>query len=333
MRACIFGCAGTRLTKSERAFFQDSDPFGFILFSRNLGGRDDVRRLTESLRSTVGRDAPILVDQEGGRVQRARGAGWRTWLPSLEQCERLQPDQSVRAMWLRYRMISSELLSVGIDTNCVPVADIATNRTHPILYNRCYGRNAEQVSRNARAVADGCLDAGVLPVLKHIPGHGRPHGDSHRELPSTDIKKSTLTETDFVPFRSLRDLPIGMTAHVVFRSLDAAHPATQSKTVIDVIRNEIGFGGLLMTDDISMSALTGPVRERCRKSLDAGCDLVLHCNGNLPEMAELADEAGFLSGQAVRRAERALDAKRMADEVDMRSLEEEYEQLLEKWLN
>ncbi len=333
VRACILGCSGTRLTESELSFFRDCNPFGFILFSRNFGSRDDVRRLTERLRATVGRSVPVLVDQEGGRVQRGRGEGWSNWQPPLEQCDRLQPDQSVRAMWLRYRIISSELLSVGIDANCVPVADIATDHTHPVLYNRCYGRSAELVSRNARAVADGCLDAGVLPVLKHIPGHGRPHGDSHTELPFTDTEKPVLAESDFLPFRSLRDLPMGMAAHVVFGSIDSKHTASQSRIVIDVIRNEIEFDGLLMTDDISMSALTGTMRQRCRKSLDAGCDLVLHCNGDLAEMVELAEEAGSLEGIAERRAKTALDAKKKTAGVDQRSLELEYERLVGKWMN
>ena len=307
--ACILGCEGTVVKPEERRFFQDADPFGFILFSRNIEEPQAVRRLADALRSAVGRNAPVLIDQEGGRVQRLRGPHWREWLPPLEQCEMLAPDRAAEAMALRYEIIGSELRALGIDTNCVPTADTATVQTHPVLFNRCYSRDPDRVAALARAVADGCFRGGVLPVVKHIPGHGRPGSDSHLELPETGATKEELSDTDFKPFRALRDLPVGMTGHVVYRAIDPVSPATQSSTAIGIVRGEIGFDGLLMTDDISMNALSGGIRERARRSLDAGCDLVLHCNGKMSEMADAAEEAGTLSGASASRASRALDAR------------------------
>lgn len=307
--ACILGCEGTAVKPEERRFFQDVNPLGFILFSRNIEEPDAVRRLADDLRSAAGRNALVLIDQEGGRVQRLRGPHWREWPPPLEQCEMLPPDKAAEAMALRYEIIGSELRALGIDTNCVPTADTASGQTHPVLLNRCYSRDPGQVATLARAVADGCFRGGVLPVVKHIPGHGRPSSDSHLELPETGAKKEELAETDFKPFRALRDLPIGMTGHVVYSAIDPDSPATQSSKAIGIVRDEIGFDGLLMTDDISMNALSGGVRERARRSLDAGCDLVLHCNGKMSEMAEAAEEAGTLSGASASRASRALDAR------------------------
>lgn len=307
--ACILGCEGTVVKSEERRFFQEANPFGFILFSRNIGEPDAVRRLADDLRSAVGRNAPVLIDQEGGRVQRLRSPHWREWLPPLEQSEMLAPGKAAEAMALRYEIIGSELRALGIDTNCVPTADTATGQTHPVLFNRCYSRDPGQVATLARAVADGCFRGGVLPVVKHIPGHGRPSADSHFELPQTGATKEELSDTDFKPFRALRDLPIGMTGHVVYSAIDPESPATQSSKAIGIVRSEIGFDGLLMTDDISMNALAGGMRERVRRSLDAGCDLVLHCNGKMSEMAEAAEEAGTLAGASASRASRALEAR------------------------
>lgn len=329
--ACILGCEGTVVKPEERRFFRDADPFGFILFSRNIEEPEAVLRLTDDLRSALGRNAPVLIDQEGGRVQRLRGSHWREWLPPLEQCEMLAPDKAAEAMALRYEIIGSELRALGIDTNCVPTADTATGQTHPVLFNRCYSRDPGQVAALARAVADGCFRGGVLPVVKHIPGHGRPNSDSHLELPETGATREELAETDFRPFRALRDLPIGMTGHVVYSAIDPDSPATQSSKAIGIVRGEIGFDGLLMTDDISMNALSGGTRERVRRSLDAGCDLVLHCNGKMSEMAEAAEEAGMLCGASASRASRALDA-RPASALDGQRVAEairEFESIIE----
>ncbi|MGY6548817.1 MAG: beta-N-acetylhexosaminidase [Roseinatronobacter sp.] len=318
-RAVIFGCAGTRLGPEERALFAQSQPWGAILFARNIDTPDQVRALTSDLRAAVGRDLPILIDQEGGRVARMRGPHWRHWLPALDQCARAVDP--VAAMALRARLIAQELRAVGIDVNCAPLADIATPATHPILRNRCYGETLGQVTAHARATADGLLAGGVLPVLKHIPGHGRAALDSHLDLPVITAEQSDLQATDFAAFAALRDLPIGMTAHLVFRDIDPDRPATLSPSMIALIRDEIGFDGLLMTDDISMQALTGPVTERAERALAAGCDLVLHCNGKLAEMQDLAACCPQLEGPAQLRSDRALARRPARDTTDPAPLE------------
>lgn len=326
--AFIFGCEGTRLNDEERAFFADCRPLGFILFARNLEDSEAIRRLVDDLRSAVGREAPVLIDQEGGRVQRLRGAPWRDWLPPYDQCALLPGEAGVEALRLQYEIIASELRALGIDVNCVPVADVATAKTHEILFNRCYSRDPTQVALYGRAAADGCLRGGVLPVLKHLPGHGRPSADSHLELPVTNASLEDLQTSDFVPFRELRDVPMGMTGHVVYSSIDPERPATQSKTVIELIRTQIGFDGLLMSDDLSMRALTGAMRERARRSIDAGCDIVLHCNGDMKEMKEVASEVGVCGTSAVERAERAMAAKKDAA-TDVRAAVEAFESIMD----
>ena len=325
--AFIFGCEGTRLTDRERAFFADCQPFGFILFARNLEDSEAIRKLAGDLRSAVGRDVPVLIDQEGGRVQRLAGAPWRDWLPPYDQCALLPREAGIEALRLRYEIIASELRALGIDANCVPVADVATSQTHEILFNRCYSQDPAEVAAYGRAVADGCLRGGVLPVLKHIPGHGRPNADSHLELPVTDAPIEELRASDFVPFRELRDLPMGMTGHVVYSSIDEERPATQSETVIELVRTEIGFDGLLMSDDLSMCALRGGMRERARRSIGAGCDIVLHCNGDMKEMKEVASEAGVCGTSAAARAERAMAARTEAS-TDIRAAVGKFESIM-----
>lgn len=305
-RAVIFGCAGPELSDGERAFFAEADPWGFILFARNITGPDQLARLTADLRASVGRDAPVLIDQEGGRVARLRGPVWREWLPALEECAGL-PDRETRAraMYLRYRLIAAELLALGIDVNCAPVLDLAGEATHPVLRNRCYGDRPEEVATIGRAVAEGLLAGGVLPVIKHMPGQGRAALDSHRDLPVVSAGAGELA-ADFAPFRALCDLPMAMSAHVVYAALDPEAPATLSARMIGLMRDEIGFGGLLMTDDLSMHALTGSFASRVTGALTAGCDVVLHCNGDVDEMAEVARSTPPLAGPALARAEAAL---------------------------
>jgi beta-N-acetylhexosaminidase len=321
--AVIFGCAGLALSPGERAFFRDADPWGFIVFARNLDTPDQIRRLTAGLRDSVGRDAPILIDQEGGRVQRLRPPHWRDWLPALEQVEASRSDFAERGMWIRSRLIAAELRDLGIDTNCAPICDVPTPDVHPIILNRCYGRDATRVAAIGRAVADGLLAGGVLPVLKHIPGHGRPVADSHLELPRTDAALADLAAQDFAPFRALADLPLGMTAHVVYDAIDAETAATLSPAAIGLIRQTIGFDGLLMTDDISMKALSDDVAGNSAAALAAGCDLILHCNGDPAEMRAVAAAAGRLTSVATRRSDRALTARRTPDPLDTADLLEE----------
>lgn len=328
--ACIFGCSGKKLSNRERDFFEHAKPLGFILFARNADRKEEVGELVCELRGVAGEDVLILTDHEGGRVQRFTGPGWRHWLPALDQCDRIQPQDRLRALWLRYRIIAEELNAVGIDVNCVPLGDIATAATHPVLLNRCYARDPESVARAAAEVAAGCLAGGVAPVVKHIPGHGRLGGDSHLELPHTDVTAEELERTDFAPFRKLCHLPLGMTAHVLYRSIDDVLPATQSKAVVTVIRENIGFDGLLMTDDLSMRALTGSMAQRSRLSIEAGCDVVLHCSGKLAEMELVADAAGELSGMAKARAERSMAARGRRTECDLGELDSELSGILKR---
>lgn len=318
--AVIFGCSGPELTAAERDFYRDADPFGFILFARNVETPDQLRRLTGDLRASVGRDAPILVDQEGGRVQRMRAPHWREWLPPLEQVQRAGKD-AARSMALRYRVIAAELRAVGIDGNCAPCADLALDVTHPFLRNRCYSGDPDQVTAIARAVADAHLAGGVLPVIKHLPGHGRSTADTHHDLPTVDLAAADLDATDFAPFRALNDLPMAMTAHVVFAAHDAARPATQSPAMIRVIRDRIGFDGLLMTDDLNMQALSGSLSDRAARAIAAGCDIALHCKGDMDEMIAVAAAAGSMCDDTRIRAARALAARRTPDAVDIAVLE------------
>lgn len=326
--ATIFGCEGENLSVAEKAFFRDADPWGFILFARNVDTPQQLSSLTTELRDCVGRDAPVLIDQEGGRVARLRPPHWAEWLPALDQMNRTREGQATRAMWIRNRVIADELRAVGIDANCAPIADVPMADVHSIIRNRCYGADVETVVSASRAVADGLLAGGVLPVLKHIPGHGRPVADSHVELPRTDATLAELQETDFAAFKRLSDLPLGMTAHVVYEAVDPENCATLSKAVIDLIRDDIGFAGLLMTDDLSMSALSGSLIQRTHGSLSAGCDLILHCNGDRSEMAEVAQAAGMLSSFAAAREAWALEKRKTPDEIDRAALLAELDDLL-----
>ena len=324
--SAIFGCAGLELKAEERAFFRETNPFGFILFARNVESPVQLRRLTSDLRDAVGRDAPILIDQEGGRVQRLRAPHWREWDPPLDMV--MQSSSPLRAMWLRSRIIAHELRGVGIDANCAPCADIPIEETHPFLKNRCYGFDSETVSRVSSAVADGLLVGGVLPVIKHLPGHGRALADSHLQLPTVCEPIEVLRKMDFVPFAALSDLPMAMTAHIVFSSIDASFPAKQSPEMIRIIREDIGFSGLLMTDDLNMQALSGNLGARTKAAMAAGCDIALHCKGNLDEMREVAAACGQQSRQIRNRAQTALAARRTPDPVDIEALEAELRHLM-----
>ncbi|MEQ6248234.1 beta-N-acetylhexosaminidase [Sulfitobacter sp. HNIBRBA3233] len=324
--ATILDADGLRLTAEEKALFRDTNPFGFILFARNIDTPDQIRALCGDFREAVGRDAPITIDQEGGRVQRLRGPVWREWLPPLEFVQRAG-EAAAEAMYLRFRLIAHELHALGIDSNCAPMVDVPGPATHEFLYNRCYGTAADQIIRMGQAASDGMLAGGVLPVIKHIPGHGRATADSHFELPRVAAPLDDLKAVDFAPFRALRDTPMGMTAHVVFEAVDDA-PATLSPAMMKVIREDIGFDNLIMTDDISMKALSGSLTDLTRASLDAGCDVVLHCNAPLAERATVAAAAGEMSDAAQSRAERALGYRNAPDDVDIPALDAQLKALL-----
>lgn len=312
------GIAGPRLSAAERDFFRAADPWGFILFGRNVESPDQLRRLTGDLRDAVGRDAVITVDQEGGRVQRLRAPHWTDWPAPLAQA-----GAGPRAMWLRYHLIGLELRAAGIDSNCAPALDVAQAETHPFLRDRCLGTDPDTVATLGRAAADGMLSAGVVPVMKHLPGHGRALADSHHGLPTVVARLDDLDAVDFAPFRALNDLPMGMTAHVRYAALDDA-PATASARMIGLIRDRIGFDGLLMTDDITMNALSGSEADRAAAAIAAGCDLVLHCNGTPAEMEPVAAAAGTLRPDAARRAAAALARRGPPGDADPRALMAEW---------
>lgn len=327
--ATILGCAGPVLSPDEAAFFKQAQPWGFILFARNVETPDQVRRLTGALRGTVGREAPVFIDQEGGRVQRMWAPHWRNWRPALDHAAMARPGQVARSLYLRSRLIAGELRDLGIDGNCAPLGDIAHETTHPVLRNRCYGHAAAPVTEAARAVANGLLEGGVLPVLKHVPGHGRAQVDSHHDLPVVREALDVLEAQDFAPFRALADLPLAMTAHVVFEALDPTVPGTISPHVIGAIRNRIGFDGLLMTDDLSMNALPGTLAQRAQAALGAGCDIALHCNGLLQEMEAVVSRAGALSPRSEARAADALARRVVPEPADVPALEAELAQTMD----
>jgi beta-N-acetylhexosaminidase len=309
MRAFITGLAGPELIAGERQFLKEADPWGLILFKRNVIEPDGVRRLIEEARAALGRNAPVLIDQEGGRVQRLGPPHWPFYPPGAAYGALYDRDRHIglAAAKLGARVIAADLASLGIDVDCLPLADVPVSGADPIIGNRAYGTDPAKVAAISAAVAAGLLDGGVLPVLKHIPGHGRATADSHEKLPVVMADRATLEATDFAAFRPLKELPLGMTAHVVFTAFDPVAPATTSANIVQgVIRDSIGFQGLLMSDDISMGALSGSIADRSRAALAAGCDVVLHCNGKMPEMRDVAAAVPELAGEAARRADAAL---------------------------
>lgn len=326
--AAILSVEGLWLTPRDKARLREMDPWGFILFARNVQTPRQLSALTSDLRDAVGRDCPILTDQEGGRVQRLRAPDWREWDPPLDAVA-AAGENAERMMYLRGALIGAELRASGIDCDCAPCADVAGPDTHPFLRNRCYGEDPETVTRMARAMADGLLAGGCLPVIKHMPGHGAATVDSHHELPKVPADRATLKARDFAPFRALNDLSMGMTAHVVYPAYDDAAPATQSKEMVRVIRSEIGFQGLLMTDDIWMQALKGDLTERTERALGAGCDMVLYCKGLPDEAEEVAKAAGPLAGQAAERAAAALAGRPSGAQIDIAEAEAELAALMQ----
>ena len=308
--AAILGCQGPELSAEEQAFFRSAQPWGFILFGRNVAGPEQVKRLVAGLREAVGRpDAPVLVDQEGGRVQRLGPPHWRRFPPGRAYGELASGDPTFRRQIARLggRLLAHDLAALGVNVDCLPVLDVPDPRGHEVIGDRAYGGAPDEVAVLGRAAAEGLMAGGVLPVIKHIPGHGRAQADSHKALPVVDAPRAALEAVDFAPFRALADMPLGMTAHVIYAALDAARPGTTSKTVIrEAIRGAIGFDGLLMTDDLSMKALSGDFATRAKSALAAGVDVVLHCNGEMAEMAAVANGVRELTGRSARRAKAAL---------------------------
>ncbi len=331
-KAVIFGCAGTVLSADERRFLAAAEPLGFILFERNCAEPAQVRALVAALREAVGRaEAPVLIDQEGGRVARLRPPRWRAPPAPARFGELARHDlaAALEAARLNARLIAHDLDALGINIDCAPVADVAAPDGHEVIGDRALGSDPETVAALAGAVCEGLLEGGVLPVIKHLPGHGRAPIDSHHALPVVEASRDELRGVDFVPFRALAHMPWAMTAHVVYNALDAGRHETQSPLVIaEVIRGEIGFTGVLASDDLSMAALAGSLAERARGALAAGCDLALHCSGVLAEMVEIADAVGALSAAAEARLRRAAGMARAATEIDPAALAERLEVLL-----
>ncbi len=324
--ACILSCDGPRLSTDEKRLFQDVRPFGFILFARHVTDPDGVYALCQELREAAGHNCLITIDQEGGRVQRLGAPHWRRWHPPLDQVQRAGAG-AARSMYLRYALIAHELRALGIDSNCAPTLDVFCEETHPFLKDRCFARSPDKVTEIGRAALQGHMAQGVLPVIKHIPGHGRAAQDSHLDLPRVTASLQALRETDFAPFRALNTAPLAMTAHIVYEALDSA-PATLSEAVIQEIRQGIGFDGILMSDDISMGALQGSLGALSTSALQAGCDVVLHCNDTFKERAEVAEACGEMSEAAQRRAEEALAQRVPLAPLDVVAAEAELSRIL-----
>ena len=335
-RAFITGLAGLTISANERAFFRMAQPWGLIIFKRNVNTPAQVQELTRSFRDIVGRPAPVLVDQEGGRVQRLAPPQWPAYPSGARYGELYERDiaSGLATARLGGHLIAADLNVLGIDVDCLPLADVPAPGADPVIGDRAYGTEPAKVAAIAGAIAQGLLAGGVLPVLKHLPGHGRATADSHHKLPVVDTDRATLEGTDFAAFRPLAALPLGMTAHVVFSAIDPDAPATTSVTMVrEVIRGFIGFRGLLMSDDVSMKALSGTIAERSCAAFAAGCDVVLHCNGDLNEMTAVAREAPKLDGEAARRAEAALAQRKAPEEFDVDTARKIFAQMVDAELS
>jgi beta-N-acetylhexosaminidase len=324
-KAFICGCAGHALNPDERAFLREHDPWGLILFKRNVADRSQLRELTRSFRDCVGRaEAPVLIDQEGGRVQRMAPPHWRAYPAAAAIEAGLEPAKTEAAARLVARLIATDLTEVGITIDCAPVLDVADQGTHPAIGSRAFSDRPERVAAMGRAVAEGLLAGGVAPVIKHMPGHGRARVDSHHEMPIVDAARSEL-KRDFAPFAALRDLPVAMSAHLLYAAIDDRRPATMSPVVVqDVMRGEIGFDGLIMSDDLSMKALKGPFDERAAAVIEAGLDIVLHCNGDLEEARAVASATPALTGASLRRANAALAVTQPPEPFDLERANREF---------
>jgi beta-N-acetylhexosaminidase len=334
LAAAIFDCEGATLTADEKAFFKEVNPYGYILFVRHCGSPEEVKRLVGELKSLSGNDRlPILIDQEGGRVARLKPPHWPKYPPASVYAAMALRDREKahRATYINARLIARDLYDLGITVDCAPLADLPVEGAHEIISDRAFGTDPDRVIFLGRAMAAGLMDGGIVPVLKHIPGHGRAFADSHFELPVVRESLETLRKTDFVPFKALASLPMAMTAHVLYTAIDEKNMATQSKPVIDLIRGELGFSGLLMSDDLSMKAMTGTLEERARTTLAAGCDVILHCNATLAEKQEAAKGVKPLEGIHLARAEKAMQAVKPPKTYDHQQARSQLDALLSEF--
>ena len=334
--ATIFGLSGPRLSSGEKAFFRDANPWGFILFARNVETPEQVRALCASLRECVGRDALIFIDQEGGRVRRLRPPHWPHY-PSaqkLAQVSSYDRAKGLRVCYLHHRLMAHDLRRIGITADCAPVLDLPVEGADPIISDRAFGGDTASITAMAHAAMAGLVSGGVAPVIKHIPGHGRATVDSHKDLPRISAKKMQLKTTDFLPFMNLNDAPMAMTAHAVFDCSDRKNPVTTSKKALtELIRDDIGFDGLLMSDDLDMRALhtgrmAGNLTALTRKALAAGCDIALQCSGKMPDMVKVAAGAKKLRGKALERAFIAEHCAIREKRLNVKAARAEYEALL-----
>ncbi|HEY7688099.1 MAG TPA: beta-N-acetylhexosaminidase [Dongiaceae bacterium] len=330
--ACIFGCGGVALTDDERRLYRDSNPLGFILFQRNCQTPDQIRALIAEMRRCVGRaDAPVLIDQEGGRVQRLKPPVWRKAPAAavIGDLARRSLSRAIEAARLNARLIAEELASLGFTADCAPVLDLRLAITHQAIGDRAYSDDPAVVSALGRAACEGFIAGGIIPVPKHMPGHGRAVCDSHIELPRVSASADELERTDFAPFHALRDMPWAMTAHILFTALDPSAPATASKVVIDkVIRGSIGFQGLLFSDDLSMQALEGTLRQRAERALAAGCDVALHCNGSMDEMRQIAEGIAPLTPAALERVATGRRLLNGGERIDIAAAQARFDALM-----
>lgn len=327
-KAMILGCSGLSLTAEEKAFYRAERPWGFILFGRNISEPAQIADLVAEMRESVGWHAPVLIDQEGGRVQRIRPPIFQHY-PSGQQLGdlyRQDKEKGRRAAWLMSRLHAFDLSGLGINVDCLPVLDVPVEGSSNVIGNRAYGGDPVTVMEMGRAAAEGLKAGGLLPVMKHMPGHGRGFADSHHELPVVTVSREQLEAHDFPPFVAMKDELMAMTCHVVFTAIDPENPATTSRKVIDgVIRDEIGFGGLLLSDDTSMNALAGTIGERAANIIAGGCDIVLHCNGHMDEMQQVVANVPALQGKSLERAVRVVDGFPKADAADEAAIRSEFD--------
>lgn len=329
--AAIFGLAGPKLLASEKAFFRDSAPWGFILFARNIETPDQVRQLTSDIFDCVGRQCLVFIDQEGGRVQRLRPPHWPDYPSGAILSEGYDQNRAARrrAVYLHHRLIADDLRALGVNADCAPVLDIPLPNADAIISDRAFGAGAEQIIDLAHAATAGLMNGGVAPVIKHIPGHGRAMVDSHLALPQLDTDIKTLAATDFRPFQALAMAPMAMTAHIVYEAVDKTAPLTLSGHAIEtIVRRDIGYDGLLMSDDLDMKALSGTMQQKTRRALAAGCDIALHCSGDMKAMVHVAKAAKKLSGKAKERADIATLCASKPDVFDRASAQEEFARLV-----
>lgn len=289
LKPVIYGVRGLELNDEEKVFFKKSGPIGFILFARNIQDKIQLKKLTNSLKELMEDEILILVDQEGGRVARLNQPNWKIYPNGnfFHEIYKKDENQALNAIYKNFQEIAFDLKEVGINVNCAPILDLKFEETHDIIGDRAYGDNVEQVSNLGQKVCEALLENEIYPIIKHIPGHGRATCDSHLELPKVNSSFLELLKNDFAVFKNFTDQKFAMTAHIVYSAIDEKNPATTSKKMINLIRDEIGFKNILMSDDLSMKALSGNFKERAANTLKAGCDLILHCNSEMKEMQEI----------------------------------------------